>query len=92
MRWVLLVVAVFGIGLAFSARTPGLMALGLLLGFGGLFVSLFAFAAARIASTARPDAVLLTDKDINALRASVRKPAPGPAPATTNNQPVSSNG
>ena len=89
MRWILLVVAVFGIGLAFSARTPGLMALGLFVGFGSLFVSLFAFAAARIASTSRPDAVLLTDKDINSLRASMRKPA---APAAGTLQPPAANG
>ena len=81
MRYVLLVVAVFGIGLAFSTKSPGVMALGLVLGFGGLFLSLFGFAAARIASTSRPDAVLLTDKDINTLRASIRKPGATPGGA-----------
>ena len=75
MRWILLLVSMLGIGLGLSARTPGLMALGLLLGFGCLLASVFAFAAARIASTARPDAALLTDKDVNALRVSVRRPA-----------------
>jgi len=74
MRWLLLGIGVLGFGLTFSAKTPGLMALGLVLGFAGLLFALFAFAAERIASTARPDSVLLTDKDINALRASVRKP------------------
>jgi hypothetical protein len=87
MRWVLLGVGVFGFGLAFSAKTAGLMGLGLVLGFGGLFVALFAFAAERIASTARPDSVLLTDKDINALRASMRKPgqASGSVPPSAAN-------
>jgi len=85
MRWILLLLAVFGIALAVSAKTPGLLGLGLLLGFGCLFLALFAFAAARIASTARPDATLLTDKDINALRASLRKPgAQGSTPPATN--------
>jgi hypothetical protein len=86
MRWISLGLALFGFGLGFSAKSAGLMAVGLLLGFGGLFVALFAFAAARISSTARPDSTLLTDKDINALRASMRKPgAPGGAsPPATN--------
>lgn len=76
MRWILLVVAVFGFGLTFAAKTPGLMGIGLLVGFIGLLGALFAFAAARIAATSRPDAVLLSDKDINTLRTSLRKPAP----------------
>ena len=73
MRWILLVAALFGFGLAFAAKTPGLLALGLVIGFICLFLSLFGFAAARIASTARPEVAMLTDKDINALQASVRK-------------------
>ncbi len=78
MRWILLLLAVLGFGLGFSAKTPGLMGIGLLLGFGGLFAALFAFAAARIAATSQPAAVLLSDKDISALRASLRKPAVAP--------------
>ena len=74
MRWILLVFSILGIALGLAARTPGLMALGLLVGFGCMFACVFAFVAARIASTARPDAALLTDKDVSALRASVRKP------------------
>ena len=86
MRWILLVVSILGLGFGLSAKSPGVMALGLLLGFGCMFASVFAFAAARIASTARPDAALLTDKDVNALRASVRKPpaAAGGTPPAAN--------
>lgn len=76
MRWILLVVAVLGFGLTFSARTPGLMGIGLLLGFIGLLGALFAFAAARIAATSRPDIMLLSDKDISRVRASLRKSTP----------------
>lgn len=76
MRWILLVVAVLGFSLTFAARTPGLMGIGLLVGFIGLLSALFGFAAARIASNSRPDAALLSDKDINVLRASLRKTAP----------------
>lgn len=83
MRWILLLVAVFGFGLAFASKTPELLGIGFLLGFGGLLGALFGFAAARIASTARPDAALLTDKDINVMRTSMRKPA-----ATTTREPT----
>lgn len=76
MRWILLVVAVLGFALTFSAKTPGLMGIGLFAGFIGLLGALFAFAAARIAATSRPDAALLSDKDISRVRASLRKPVP----------------
>ena len=82
MRWIFLLLAMFGFTLAFSAKTPGTLGFGLTLGLLCLFGSLFGFVAARIASSARPDAVLLTDKDISALRASVRKPG-----AATQNTP-----
>lgn len=79
MRWVLLVVAVLGFAVTFSAKTPGLMGVGLLVGFFSLFGALLAFAAARIASTSRPDTDLLTDKDISVLRASLRKSVSPPS-------------
>ncbi len=75
MRWLLLLIAVSGFALGFSAKTPGLMGLGFVLGFVFLLAAFFAFAAARVAANTRPDSTLLTDKDIAALRASMRKPA-----------------
>jgi len=75
MRWVFLLIGMFGFAVVFSAKTPGALGLGLVVGFIGLFAALLGFAAVRIASSAQPDAALLTDKDITALRASVRKPA-----------------
>ncbi len=74
MRWILLLAALFCFAIVFTAKTAGLLGLGLVLGFICLFGAMFAFAAERIASTARPDAALLTDKDITALRASMHKP------------------
>ena len=85
MRWILLLFAVVGFTLGFSAKTPGMLGLGLLVGIGCLFASLMGFAAERVASSARPDAALLTDKDISVLRASIRKPgavAASDVPAT----------
>ena len=80
MRWILLLVAIFCFAVVFTTKTAGLLGLGLVLGLVCLFGSLFGFAAARVASVARPDAALLTDKDISALRASIRKPGATPAP------------
>jgi hypothetical protein len=75
MRWIMLLAALFGFALAFASKTPGLLGLGLLIGFVCSFISLFGFAAARIASTSRPEVAMLTDKDITALQKSLRKPA-----------------
>jgi hypothetical protein len=74
MRWVWLLIAMFGFAVVFSAKTPGALGLGLVVGLVGLFGALLGFAAARIASSAQSEVALLTDKDINALRASIRKP------------------
>ncbi len=82
MRWIFVLVALFGFAIAFSAKTPGTLGLGLVLGLICLFGAFFGFAAERVASSARPDAALLTDKDLNVLRASMRKSAP-----TTQNAP-----
>ncbi|HZP65197.1 MAG TPA: hypothetical protein VFB32_02720 [Rudaea sp.] len=78
MRWVLLLVSVFGFAIVFSTRSSALLTLGLLAGFGGLFGAIIGFASARIASTARPDSMLLSDKDIGTLQASIRKSSANP--------------
>jgi len=79
MRWIFLLVAVIGFSLAFAAKTAGLLEIGLLLGFVGLFAAFFAFAAAKIAATARPDTVLLSD--VGKLRAEAGKAAPPQPPS-----------
>lgn len=75
MRWILLLLAFGAFALAFSTKSAGFMGLCLVVGFVALFAAVFAFAAAKIEATSRPDTTLLTDKDISALRASMRKPA-----------------
>ena len=80
MRWLLLLLSVAGFSFAYVARTPEMLGLALLVGFVGLIGAFLGFAAARVAATARPDAALLTDKDINVLRASVRAKNAPPRP------------
>ena len=69
-----MLVSIAGFSIAFATKSAGVLGLGLLLGFGGLIGAFFGFAAARVAASARPDAALLTDRDIATLRASVKKP------------------
>ena len=86
MRWFLLLVSLAGFSYSYMAKTPEMLGLSLLAGFLGLLGAFLGFAAARVAATARPDAALLTDKDINALRASVaanKKAPPSPTAAPT---------
>jgi len=82
MRWILLLLALGAFALEFSTKSAGVMGLCLTVGFVAMFAALFAFAAAKIEATSRPDVTLLTDKDISALRASVRKPAAGGSTGT----------
>ena len=82
MRWFLLLVSIAGFSIAFATKSAGVLGLGLLLGFGGLLGAFFGFAAARVAASARPDAALLTDRDIATLRASMKKPQPPRPPVS----------
>lgn len=87
MRWILLIVAIFGFALAFSTHSPQLVGIGLIVGFIALFAAFWAFAAARIASTARPESMLLADRDASALRAKLRKPDGSATPHTPDRNP-----
>lgn len=69
MRWLLLLTGVVGFAVAFLTRSPGLLALGLLIGLAGLFGFTMAMAAARIAETAQPAANLIADAEVSATRA-----------------------
>ena len=73
MHWILLLISLVAFAGAIFAPTPGLIGLGLLVGFIALFAGFFAMISARIAERARPDATLLGDAEINALRKSVRE-------------------
>ncbi len=75
MSWILFLLSIIGFALTFTTKSMVLATLGLLLGFGGLFGSVFAIIANRIQLSAQSEASLLTDKEVNMLRASVRKPS-----------------
>lgn len=84
MRWLWIAVAMFGFILAGAAKSPGVMALGLLLGFVGMFCAVLAFAAARIEAIARPDAMMLSPEELMQIRkrAEAQRAAAGARPAT----------
>ena len=72
MHWILLAIAATAFGAAIFAPTAAMIGVGMVVGFIFLFAGFFAMISARIAERSRPDAVLLSDADVNALRKSVR--------------------
>jgi len=85
MRWILLLIGLGAFALAFSTKSSGFLAFCLVVGSVAMIAALFAFAAAKIEATSRPDTTLLTDKDISAIRASLRKAQKPPEPPPSSN-------
>ena len=83
-RVLLFLLAIAGFAIAFTAKTPGLLGLGLLIGFAGLLGFVLALAAARVSASARPDTAMASAADLAALR---RTPAPRPAPPRPGGDP-----
>jgi hypothetical protein len=69
MRWIMLGLTILGFALAFIAKTPGVLGIGIVLGFVGLFGLVFSMAAERVASRARSEASMLGGEDLALLRA-----------------------
>jgi len=97
MRWIMVGLTILGFAMTFIAKTPGFLAIGLVLGFVGLFGLVFSIAADRVASRARPDTAMLTTEDLAALRARREAAAKAaaaaaaprtPAPRRTPDQPA----
>ena len=72
MRWLLLIVALAAFSVAYMAKTTETLGIAVLIGVVALVASFLGFAQARISATARPDAAMLSDKDIALLRNTVR--------------------
>ena len=73
MHWILLGIAVAAFAGAVFAPSQGVLVVALIVGFVAMFAGFVALVAARIAARSRPDTMLLTDADVNALRKSVRE-------------------
>ena len=69
MRWLLLLATIAGFVLTFIAKGPGLLALGLVLGFIGFFGFIFSLAADRVSASSRPETAMLGAEDLAAMRA-----------------------
>src|SRR5581483_7710944 len=80
MRWVSLVVAIAGFGVAFTTASPSLMGIGFVLGCCALLALGLGLVAARIAQNAQPETTLYIDPEISALRAKTNAKAPAVAP------------
>lgn len=72
MHWLLFGIAAVAFGAAFFAPAPGMIGVGMVIGFVCIFVAFFMMIGARIAERSRPDTTLLTDADVSNLRKSVR--------------------
>lgn len=87
MRFVWLLVMLGAIVVAVITRHPGVLGVCLFVAFVSGLLAVFAFAAARIESTARPDSALLTPEVLAAVRARAaqqRGPAAPPQAAPAN--------
>jgi hypothetical protein len=80
MHWLLFGIAAIAFGAAFFAPAPGMIGIGMLVGFVSIFVAFFMMIGARIAERSRPDTTMLTDADVNNLRKAVRAAREAKAP------------
>jgi hypothetical protein len=83
MRWIMLGLTILGFALAFAAKSAGLVAFGIVLGFVGLFGMVFSMAADRVSASARPESAMAAVEDLAAMRtrrpvAAVRSVPPPP--------------
>jgi len=72
MRWLLLVVSIASFSVCYVAKSSTAFGIAVVVGLVALVGSFLGFAQERIAATARPDAAMLSDKDIAALQSAVR--------------------
>jgi Tfp pilus assembly protein PilX len=85
-RWIMLGLTALGLVLVFVTKSPGLLAVGLLLGLIGIIGFVFALAADRISANARPESSMAAVEDLAALRKRTQLPAarpPAAAPPVT---------
>lgn len=81
-RWIMLVLAVLGLALVFTTKSPAVLGLALLSSLVGAIGFIFSLAADRVASTARPDTAMASIDELAALgkrHGAARQPGPSGA-------------
>lgn len=76
MAWVLALISLLAFVLAFVSRSPGWMGLGILVGFVCGIAAALIFIDRHVRASGRPEH--MTEREIEALRSTVRKPADPP--------------
>lgn len=76
MVWGLALLALVAFMLAFTSRSPGWMGLGIFVGFVAAIAAALVFIERHVRASSRPEH--MTDREIRALRDTVRKPGEPP--------------
>ncbi|HVU81767.1 MAG TPA: hypothetical protein VHD89_07145 [Rhodanobacteraceae bacterium] len=76
MVWGLALVALIAFMLAFISHSPGWMGLGIFIGFISAIGAALAFIDRHVRASSRPEH--MTDREIQALRSTVKKPGETP--------------
>lgn len=85
-RWIMLVLAVVGLALVFTTKSPAVLGLALLSSLVGTTGFIFSLAADRVASNARPDTAMASIEELAALgkrHGAARRPVPADAKTLT---------
>lgn len=69
MRWFLIAALIAGFAIAFSTRSPGVLAIGLVLAGIGVIGTILQVLDSRMGASARTDAMLLADREVASIRA-----------------------
>ena len=92
MRWFLVGLTIFGFSLAILSKNPAWLGFGVVVGFVGLFGTVFSMAADRVSDAARPESAMATAEDLAAMRArraaATVKTVPPAARAAAPDQPA----
>lgn len=90
MRWIPISMILVGFTVAFLTRSPGILGLGLVIGFIGTFGLVISIAGSRISANARPDTTMLQGDVLAAIRerANARAARQAQAPADTDNRQI----
>lgn len=77
MIWGLVIVTLLALVVAFTTHSPGLVAFGLFIGLVGVVTLALVFIDRHMRASSRPEH--MTQGELDALKATLRKPVPPPA-------------